>query len=169
MFIKYCVFSSRWILESLPHLPRQHSATIGFTKGLLQRCRRGRGCTKLWKNTIFPEHPVYQMDNIMQNREPFCHVYWVDLISPFDRLDNFLRSETSWSFENNIFERKQEKKEKLVNSEVIGAVPGSNLQNIPFIFIITQLSLKSNQFLVKNKKWKFYLQKVQNCKSLNFH
>ena len=64
------------ILESLPPLPRQHSAAIGCTKnyqpigvtvhshsvksfeGLLQRCRRGRGCSELWKNTIFLEHPV---------------------------------------------------------------------------------------------------------------
>ena len=64
------------ILESLPTLYHQHSAAIGCTKnyqpigvtvhshcvesfeGLLQRCRRGRGCSELWKNTIFPEHPV---------------------------------------------------------------------------------------------------------------
>ena len=64
------------ILEILPPLPRQLSAAIGCTKnyqpigvtvhshclksfeGLLQRCRRGRGCSELWKNTIFPEHPV---------------------------------------------------------------------------------------------------------------
>ena len=71
VFIKYCVFLR--VLESLPALPRQHSAAIGCTKnyqpigvtvhshcvesfeGLLQR---GRGCSELWKNTIFPEHPV---------------------------------------------------------------------------------------------------------------
>ena len=65
------------ILESLPPLPRQHSAAIGCTKnctpigvtvhslwvesieGLLQRCKRERGCSELWKNTFFPEHPVY--------------------------------------------------------------------------------------------------------------
>ena len=53
------------ILESLPRLPRQHSAAIGCTKnyqpigvtvhlhcadsfeGLLQRCRDGRGCSEL--------------------------------------------------------------------------------------------------------------------------
>ena len=53
------------ILESLPPLPRQHSAAIGCTKncvesfeGPLQRCRWGRGCSELWKNTYFPEHPV---------------------------------------------------------------------------------------------------------------
>ena len=28
-------------------------------EGLLQQCRRGRGRSKLWKNTIFPEHPVF--------------------------------------------------------------------------------------------------------------
>ena len=28
---------------------------------LLQRCRRGRGCSELWKNTIFPEHSVYEV------------------------------------------------------------------------------------------------------------
>ena len=65
-------------LESLPPLPRQHSAAIGCTKkyqpkgltvqshyiesieGLLQRCMRGRGCNNFEKkHTIFPEHPVY--------------------------------------------------------------------------------------------------------------
>ena len=69
------VFCPR-ILEILPPLPRQLSAAIGCTKnyqpigvtvhshcvesfeGLLQRCRRGRGCSELWKNTFFPEHPV---------------------------------------------------------------------------------------------------------------
>ena len=63
------------IFESLPPLPRQHSAAIGCTKnyqpigvtvhshyvesfeGLLQRCRRGRGSSELLKNTI-PEHPI---------------------------------------------------------------------------------------------------------------
>ena len=58
------VFFSR-VLESLPPLPRQHSAAIGCTKnyqpigvtvnshcvesfeGLLQRCRLGRGCSEL--------------------------------------------------------------------------------------------------------------------------
>ena len=70
------VFLSK-ILESLPPLPRQHSAAICCTKnyqpigvtvhshcvdgfeGLLKRCRRGRGCSELWKNTIFPEHLVF--------------------------------------------------------------------------------------------------------------
>ena len=60
----------------MPPLPRQHTAAIGCTKnyqpiwvtvhlhcvesfeGLSQRCRRGRGCSELWKNTIFLEHPV---------------------------------------------------------------------------------------------------------------
>ena len=64
VFIKYCVFFPR-ILESLPPLPRQHSAAIGCTKnyqpigvtvnlhcvesfdGFLQRCSRGRGCREL--------------------------------------------------------------------------------------------------------------------------
>ena len=62
-------------LESLPPLLRQHSAAIGCTKnyqpigmtvhqrcvesfdGLLQRFRRGRGCSESWKTTIFIEHP----------------------------------------------------------------------------------------------------------------
>ena len=55
-------------------LPHQHSAAIGCTKNyqsigvtvhshcvehfecLLQRCRRGRGCSELWKKNL--EHPV---------------------------------------------------------------------------------------------------------------
>ena len=58
------------ILKSLPPIPRQHSAAIGCRKnyqqigvtvhlhcvesfeGLLQRCRRGSGCSELWKNTL---------------------------------------------------------------------------------------------------------------------
>ena len=61
-------------LESLPPLPRQHSAAIGCTKnyqpkgvivhpqfvesieGLLQQCRRGRGCSELWNKNIFIEN-----------------------------------------------------------------------------------------------------------------
>ena len=56
------------ILESLPPFLRQHSAAIGCTQnyqptgvtvhshcfeGLLQRCRRGRGCSELWKKHNF--------------------------------------------------------------------------------------------------------------------
>ena len=35
-----------------------HSHSVESFEGLLQRCRRGRGRSELWKNTIFPEHPV---------------------------------------------------------------------------------------------------------------
>ena len=35
-----------------------HSYCVESFEGLLQRCRRGRVCNELWKNTIFPEHPV---------------------------------------------------------------------------------------------------------------
>ena len=79
VFIKYCVFFPR-ILESLPPLPRQHSAAIGCTKnyqpigmtvdlhsvesfeGLLQRCRREGGVavngekTQYLKNTLYYLH-----------------------------------------------------------------------------------------------------------------
>ena len=64
------------ILDSLPPLPYRHSAAIGCTKnykplgvtvhshcvdsfkGLLQQCKRGRGCSGLGRGTVFPEHPV---------------------------------------------------------------------------------------------------------------
>ena len=61
------------IFESLPPLPRQHSAAIGCTKngtkkvhsycvesseGLLQRRRRGRGCSAFRKKHNVSEHPV---------------------------------------------------------------------------------------------------------------
>ena len=80
MFIKY--FFPR-ILESLSPLPRQHSASIGCTinyqpigvtvhshcvesfEGLLQQ---GRGCSELWKNTIFPEHPVDKYANTFKKK-----------------------------------------------------------------------------------------------------
>ena len=84
VFIKYCFFSPR-ILERLPPLPRQHSAAIGCTQnyqpigvtvhshcvesfeGLLQPCRRGRGCSELGKNTIFLNTlylPIYDLSSI---------------------------------------------------------------------------------------------------------
>ena len=74
-----CFFAR--ILECLPPLPRQHSAAICCTKNyqpigvtvhsncvesfedLLQRCRRGWGYSEMWKNTIFPEHPVHTIYN----------------------------------------------------------------------------------------------------------
>ena len=64
-----CIFPR--IFESLPPLPRQYSAAIGCTKnyqpiggtvhshfvesveGLLQRCKRGRCCSELWKTQFF--------------------------------------------------------------------------------------------------------------------
>ena len=77
VFIKYCVFFSR-ILESLPPLPRQHSAAIGCTKNcrpigvtVHSHCvesfeknysdvgEEGGVAVNCEKNTIFPEHPVY--------------------------------------------------------------------------------------------------------------
>ena len=72
------VFFSR-IFESFPPLLRQrsvpngckendqpigatvHSLCVESIEGLLQRCRRGRGCSELWeKNTFFPKHPVHK-------------------------------------------------------------------------------------------------------------
>ena len=68
------MFFSR-AFESLLPLHRQHSAAIGFTKyyqpigvtvhshcvesfeGLLQRCRRGRDCSELWKKHNFSWTP----------------------------------------------------------------------------------------------------------------
>ena len=63
------------ILVSLPPLPRQPSAAIGCTKnyqpigvtahcdesfeGLLQRCRRGRCCSEMWKKTQFFLNTLY--------------------------------------------------------------------------------------------------------------
>ena len=35
-----------------------YSLCVESFEGLLQRCRLGRGCSELWKNTIFPKHPV---------------------------------------------------------------------------------------------------------------
>ena len=36
-----------------------HLHSVESFEGLLQRCRRGRACSELWKNTIFPEHPLF--------------------------------------------------------------------------------------------------------------
>ena len=75
VFVKYCVFFQEF--SKVCHLSlattrlllavQKNYQPIGVTvhshcaqsfDGLLQRCRRGRGCSELWKNTIFPEHPV---------------------------------------------------------------------------------------------------------------
>ena len=75
VFIEIVFFSAR-ILERLSPLPRQHSAAIGWTKklpanrsdctlalrwelsrSLTQRCRRGRGCSELWKKHNFSWTP----------------------------------------------------------------------------------------------------------------
>ena len=74
------------ILESLPPLPRQHSADIGCTKnyqpigvtihshcvesfeGLLQLCRRGRGCSELWeKYNFFLDSTLYIIPDLQLN------------------------------------------------------------------------------------------------------
>ena len=45
-----------------------HSHCVESFEGLLQRCRRGRGCSELSKNTIFPEHPVQAVPYLLPNR-----------------------------------------------------------------------------------------------------
>ena len=42
-----------------------HSHCVESFEGLLQRCRRGRSCSELWKNTIFPEHPVHKISLLL--------------------------------------------------------------------------------------------------------
>ena len=71
MFIKYCVFffknSKKFATSPSPALgcywlykndqpigETVHSHCVESFEGLLQRCRRGRGCSELCKNTIFP-------------------------------------------------------------------------------------------------------------------
>ena len=72
VFIKYCGFFSKVCHLSLAStrlilVVQKNYQPIGVTvrshcveifEGLLQRCRLGRGCSELWKNTIFPEHTV---------------------------------------------------------------------------------------------------------------
>ena len=73
VFIKYCVFSKNsrkfattpspalschWLYKKLPANGTVHWHCVKSFEGLLQRCRRWRGCSELWKNTFFPEHPV---------------------------------------------------------------------------------------------------------------
>ena len=45
-----------------------YSHCVESFEGLLQRCRRGRGCSEWWKNTIFPEHPVHNL-SLTEGRE----------------------------------------------------------------------------------------------------
>ena len=65
VLIKYCVFSKK-----LPHLAAigrtkyyqpigvaVHSHCVESFEGFLQRCRRGRGCSELWKKIIFSWTP----------------------------------------------------------------------------------------------------------------
>ena len=62
---RYCVFFQEFSkvchlsLASTLLLLVVQKITIDRLEGLLQRCRRGRVCSELWKNTIFPEHPVH--------------------------------------------------------------------------------------------------------------
>ena len=37
--------------------------------------RRGRACSELWKNTIFPEHPVYQVFKRNESSNPRKSIY----------------------------------------------------------------------------------------------
>ena len=56
-----------------------------------QRCRRGMGCSELWKNTIFPKHPVREYQTFLDHeswekvntvkKRPFCEKR--NLILPF--------------------------------------------------------------------------------------
>ena len=47
-----------WLYKKLP--ANRSDCTLAFRWKLWrsQRCRRGRGSSELWKNTIFPAHPV---------------------------------------------------------------------------------------------------------------
>ena len=75
VFRKNCVVFHEFPLSVLPP-PRKDLAAIGCSeigrpigvtvhshcvdsfKGLLQQCKRGRGCSGLGRGTVFPEHPV---------------------------------------------------------------------------------------------------------------
>ena len=64
VFINYCVFFQEFSKVCHIHTYQPigvtvHSHCVESFEGLLQRCRRGRGCSELWKNTIFPGHPVH--------------------------------------------------------------------------------------------------------------
>ena len=74
VFIKYCVFfqeflkvchlslaSTRLLLVVQKITANRSDCTLALRWELWrssQQCRGGRGCSELWKNTIFPEHPV---------------------------------------------------------------------------------------------------------------
>ena len=74
VFIKYCVFfqefskvyhlslASTRLLLVVQKLPANWSGCTLALRwelwGLLHWLRRGRGCSELWKSTIFPEYPV---------------------------------------------------------------------------------------------------------------
>ena len=46
-----------------------HSHSVESFEGLLQRCRRGRGCSELWNHTIFLEHPVSHSRSLLVCKE----------------------------------------------------------------------------------------------------
>ena len=75
VFIEYCVFfqefskvchlslaSTRLLLVVQKITSQQEWLYTRIALRALQipykRCKRGRGCSELWNNTIFPEHPV---------------------------------------------------------------------------------------------------------------
>ena len=58
-----------WLYKKLP--ANRSDCTLALRSELLQRCRRGRGCSELWKNTIFPEHPVPDGSTILLDAVPY--------------------------------------------------------------------------------------------------
>ena len=60
-------------------------------ESLLQRCRRGRGFREMWKNTIFPEHPVEERQSLnaafwlaYQRLSPSVWARWSELKKHFE-------------------------------------------------------------------------------------
>ena len=89
------------ILQSLPPLPiyigctknyqpiglTVHSHCIESFEGLLQQCRRRRGCSELWKNTIFSmargyvDWLIYSLLRHRKQRKGFSNWYIISFLS----------------------------------------------------------------------------------------
>ena len=53
-----------------------HSHCVESFEGHLQQCRRGRGCSELWKNNILPEHPVPNEWCLLYGKHCLIIAFW---------------------------------------------------------------------------------------------
>ena len=75
---RYGVCIKYWLYKKLPANRSDCTLSLRWEQGLLQRCRRGRRCSELWKkNSIFPEHP----EHWITRQSLRCTAFWYFIYS----------------------------------------------------------------------------------------